>query len=66
MVARRTTSARAAPPPQGALGRSMPALGGQISDAEMVALLRFVRARFSTQPSWQNLENAVRSIRSGH
>src|SRR5206468_12358764 len=36
-------------PPTGALGRSMPALGQQMSEAEIAALVKFVRARFSPQ-----------------
>jgi mono/diheme cytochrome c family protein len=51
-------------PPQGALGRSMPAQGGNISDPEMVALIRFVRARFSTQEPWSDVEGAVRAARA--
>jgi mono/diheme cytochrome c family protein len=52
-------------PPQGALGRSMPALADRISDAEMAALLRFVRARFSREPAWNDIEEAVRRARGG-
>jgi mono/diheme cytochrome c family protein len=51
-------------PPQGSLGRSMPAQGGNISDSEMVALIRFVRARFSTQQPWSDIEGAVQSARA--
>src|SRR5204862_5343155 len=40
-------------PPTGALGRSMPAFGPQMSDAEMTALVKFLRARFSKQPAWK-------------
>jgi mono/diheme cytochrome c family protein len=40
-------------PPTGALGRSMPAFGAQLTDAEIAALVKFLRARFSTQPPWQ-------------
>jgi mono/diheme cytochrome c family protein len=40
-------------PPTGALGRSMPAFGSQLSDAEVNALVKFLRARFSTQPPWK-------------
>jgi nicotinate dehydrogenase subunit B len=40
-------------PPTGALGRSMPALGPQMSEAEITALVRFLRARFSTQAPWK-------------
>jgi mono/diheme cytochrome c family protein len=40
-------------PPTGALGRSMPAFGPQMSEAEMTALVQFLRARFSTQAPWK-------------
>jgi mono/diheme cytochrome c family protein len=30
----------------------MPAFGSQLSDAEITALVKFVRARFSTRPPW--------------
>ncbi len=40
-------------PPTGALGRSMPAFGPQLSDADINALVKFLRARFSTQPPWK-------------
>jgi mono/diheme cytochrome c family protein len=40
-------------PPTGALGRSMPALGPQMSEAEITALVNFLRARFSTQAPWK-------------
>jgi mono/diheme cytochrome c family protein len=39
-------------PPTGALGRSMPAFGAQLSDAEIAALVKFLRARFSNRPPW--------------
>jgi hypothetical protein len=31
----------------------MPAFGPQMSDAEMIALVKFLRARFSGQASWK-------------
>jgi mono/diheme cytochrome c family protein len=40
-------------PPTGALGRSMPAFGPQMSEAEITALVQFLRARFSTQAPWK-------------
>jgi mono/diheme cytochrome c family protein len=40
-------------PPTGALGKSMPGFSGQLSDAEIAALTKFLRARFSTQPAWK-------------
>jgi len=39
-------------PPTGALGRSMPAFDSQLSEAEITALAKFLRARFSTRPPW--------------
>ena len=40
-------------PPTGALGRSMPAFDSQMSEAEMTALVKFLRARFSTRAPWK-------------
>ncbi|MCX7313967.1 MAG: cytochrome c [Alphaproteobacteria bacterium] len=40
-------------PPIGALGRSMPPLGAQMSDADIMALVKFLRGRFSTRPPWK-------------
>jgi mono/diheme cytochrome c family protein len=40
-------------PPTGALGRSMPAFGPQMSQAEVVALVRFLRARFGRGEAWK-------------
>jgi nicotinate dehydrogenase subunit B len=40
-------------PPTGALGRSMPAFGPQMSEADITALVKFLRARFSTQAPWK-------------
>jgi mono/diheme cytochrome c family protein len=40
-------------PPTGALGRSMPAFGSQLSETEIAALAKFLRARFSTRPPWK-------------
>jgi mono/diheme cytochrome c family protein len=40
-------------PPIGALGRSMPALGELMSDAEITALVKFLPGRFSTRAPWK-------------
>ena len=40
-------------PPTGALGRSMPAFGSQLADTEIVALAKFIRARFSARAPWR-------------
>ncbi len=52
-------------PPTGALGRSMPALGSQMSEAEMIALVKFLRARFTSRAPWSGVESAVRDARKG-
>jgi mono/diheme cytochrome c family protein len=31
----------------------MPAFGSQLSEAEIAALAKFLRARFSTRPPWK-------------
>lgn len=50
-------------PPTGALGKSMPALGQQMSEAEMVALVKFLRARYTTRPAWSGVEKSVKEAR---
>jgi nicotinate dehydrogenase subunit B len=40
-------------PPTGALCRSMPAFGPQMSPAEVAALVRFLRARFGRGEAWK-------------
>lgn len=52
-------------PPEGAFDRSMPAFGGSLSDADLVDLASFVRAHFSRQPAWGDLEASVKEVRSG-
>ena len=51
-------------PPQGSLGRSMTAFGQQLSDAEIAAVTRYLRARFSTQPAWRDVEAKVAQARA--
>jgi mono/diheme cytochrome c family protein len=51
-------------PPQGALGRSMPPLGQQMTEAEMIDLVKFVRGRYSRSGSTSGVESAVRDARS--
>ncbi len=50
-------------PPTGALGKSMPALGQQMSEAEMVSLVKFMRARYATRPAWSGVEKSVKEAR---
>ena len=53
-------------PPQGALGRSMPAFGAHMKEAEMIELVKFVRARFGPGSAWSDVDAAVRAARGGH
>ncbi|MBC7577221.1 MAG: cytochrome c [Tardiphaga sp.] len=41
----------------------MPGFAASMDDGQMVALLRFVRARFSDQPAWPDLDRIVRGAR---
>lgn len=50
-------------PPESAFDRSMPAFGGALSDADLVDLAIFVRAHFSEQPAWEQLEAKVKEVR---
>jgi mono/diheme cytochrome c family protein len=51
-------------PPQGSLGRSMTAFGAQLSDADIAAVTRYMRARFSTQPAWTDVEATIARARA--
>lgn len=53
------------PPADGALSAVMPAFGGSLSDADMVALLQHLRRTFTRQPDWIGLDNQVADTRSG-
>ncbi|MCD6073345.1 MAG: c-type cytochrome [Rhodospirillales bacterium] len=50
-------------PPTGALGKSMPALGQQMTEAEMVSVVKFLRARYTSRPAWSGVEKAVKEAR---
>jgi mono/diheme cytochrome c family protein len=52
-------------PPEAAFDRSMPGFGGSLGDADLVDLATFVRAHFSEQPAWGELEAKVREVRGG-
>ena len=47
-------------PPQGALDRSMPAFRNQITESDLVAVVKFMRARFTGREPWTNVEEVVR------
>jgi len=50
--------------PEAAVGKSMPAFGGALSDEDLINLATFVRGHFSDQPAWPNLTERVREIRN--
>jgi mono/diheme cytochrome c family protein len=50
-------------PPRAARGFTMPA-HAWMSDKDVVELLRFMRAHFSRQPPWTDLEAVVREVRA--
>ncbi len=52
-------------PPQGALGKSMPAFGPQMTEAQMISLVKFLRARYGNGPAWSGVETAVQDARAG-
>ncbi|MFD1883110.1 c-type cytochrome [Paracoccus pacificus] len=53
------------PPADGEAAPIMPGFGNALNDADMVALLGYLRARFSAAPAWQGLDRIVGDTRSG-
>lgn len=53
------------PPADGAASAIMPAYRGVLSDADMVALLTYMRAAYTNLPPWEGLEDMVSATRSG-
>jgi mono/diheme cytochrome c family protein len=52
-------------PPAEQRGPWMPRFDGAFTDAQMAALLGYVRAHYSDRPAWNDLERRIRSIRQG-
>lgn len=50
-------------PPEGRRGPWMPRFGGTFTDQQMVALLAYLRAQYSSGSPWSDLENRVREAR---
>ena len=50
-------------PPEGMSGPIMPGFAGALTDAQVAALVQFLRAEFSDQPEWKNIEREVREVR---
>lgn len=53
------------PPADGAASAIMPAYRGVLSDADMVALLDYMRAAYTDLPPWEDLDALVSATRSG-
>jgi mono/diheme cytochrome c family protein len=53
------------PPADGELSAVMPAFGGSLGDADIVALLQHLRRTFSKRPDWTGLAGQVADTRSG-
>jgi hypothetical protein len=43
----------------------MPGFRGSLNDAQVAALLSYIRSRFTERPAWTDLESQVRAARSG-
>jgi mono/diheme cytochrome c family protein len=51
------------PPADGATAPVMPGFDGALSDAQIVELATWLRARFTRKPPWEDLEGALRKAR---
>jgi mono/diheme cytochrome c family protein len=52
-------------PPDGEPGPLMPAFAGALTEAQIAAVINFIRANFSDQPAWPDVENQIRRIQQG-
>jgi mono/diheme cytochrome c family protein len=50
--------------PDGARAAIMPGFAGALSDDQLAALLNYMRAQFSDEPPWDNIEGTIREARS--
>jgi mono/diheme cytochrome c family protein len=53
------------PPADGESSAVMPAFGSALSDADLTALLNYLRSQFSNQPQWNGLQEQIAATRSG-
>jgi mono/diheme cytochrome c family protein len=49
-------------PPAGDAGAIMPGFGGALTDAQIVAVVEFVRARFSDRPQWTSVGETLQKL----
>jgi mono/diheme cytochrome c family protein len=50
--------------PDGARAAIMPGFAGALSDDQLAALLNYMRAQFSDEPPWGNVERTIKEARS--
>jgi mono/diheme cytochrome c family protein len=50
-------------PDSGAPGAMMPAFAGELTDAQIVAVVRYLRTHFSDRPPWDDVDGTLRRIR---
>jgi mono/diheme cytochrome c family protein len=41
----------------------MPAFAGELTDAQIVAVVRYLRTHFSDRPPWDDVDGTLRRIR---
>jgi len=50
-------------PPEGRPGPWMPGFAGAFTDAQLGALLRYLRGQYDGQPAWPDLDSRIRDVR---
>jgi mono/diheme cytochrome c family protein len=50
-------------PPDGEPGPFMPGYAGALTDAQLAALIAYVRAEFTDRPAWENIAREIRRVR---
>ena len=51
-------------PAPGEKGALMPGFAGELTDAQIAALVDYLRARFTDRPAWRDVARQVAAIRS--
>ncbi len=52
-------------PQAGEQGPWMPGFAGSLTDPQVAAVLGYIRARYTAQPAWTNVQSSVNQIRQG-
>jgi mono/diheme cytochrome c family protein len=50
-------------PPEGSVGAIMPAFADTLNDAQIVEIVRYLRARFSSAPQWTDIGDEIARLR---